>query len=394
MARRSDKGGVVALALAAIVCAVAAPSAAAQAPDPGGNADAPVPVPPTGRYFGLNETIGQPTQALTTDQLAELASGAGANAIRSVLSWQAIEPERDAWSAGTWRPFDDLYASARAAGLTPILILTNAPSWARTLLGKLCLLGPQCAYPPRPEMDGEWSQFAAEAARRYPDAIFEVWNEPNLSGHWQSGPDPERYARLQVVAHDAIKGVNPDATVLSAGFANTGHPDFLSGVVGGLLGRMGMREFVARAYAAPDSIKGHVDALAFHPYPGQISTGSTDTPDLGAGSGFARGFAEIRAVRDAAGDTDVPLFVTETGISTQEGVDRAGQVAATQRIYRKLMTMDDVMGVVFHRLLEAQDIQILEAGFAWMRPNTSGPPSPWPVYCAFATAAGNSHPDC
>lgn len=94
-----------------------------------------------------------------------------------------MEPWRNGWSNHTWSRFDDFYSRARAAGLTPIMNLAFAPTWARDLLGRLCgALSSECLYPPRPGMDGEWGEFAAEAARRYPAAIFEIWNEPNLPG--------------------------------------------------------------------------------------------------------------------------------------------------------------------------------------------------------------------
>jgi hypothetical protein len=376
---------------ATVGCALAAAPAAAQTPDPGGNADAPVPVPPpSGQYFGLNDDTTGRTHGFTSGQYVELAETAGANAIRGVLDWRRIEPERDRWTDATWGPFDELYARARTAGLTPIFVVAYAPTWARSLIGKLCLLGSQCHYPPRPEMDGEWAQLAAEAARRYPDAIFEIWNEPNLRHFWQDGVDPGRYARLQVVAYDAIKAVNPDAVVLSGGFAAAPKADLLTLLLRG----MGMRDFVARAYQG--GLESHSDALAFHPYPGPRPLGySGPMPNLGAGSVYARAFDDIRAVRDANGDDSKPVFVTEIGISTTQGVTRADQVAATQRIYRKTLTMDDVSGIVFHRLVEPTHLlwSPLDLGFAWVR-SAGYPPPPFPVYCAFVAAAGNSYPGC
>ncbi len=49
-------------------------------------------------------------------------------------------------------------------------------------------------------MLGEWQEFVATIARRYPKASIEVWNEPNYIGQWQSGVDPARYARLLAAA--------------------------------------------------------------------------------------------------------------------------------------------------------------------------------------------------
>lgn len=154
-----------------------------------------------------------------------------------------------------------------------------------------------------------------------------------------------------------------------------------------------MQDFVERAYAA--GLKGHIDALAFHPYPGPQAPGGP-LVDLGAGSLFANGFDAIRSVRDDTGDSETPIFVTETGISTVHGVTRAEQADATRRIYRKTVTMDDVIGVVFYRIVEPVSLlrTPTEIGLAWVRAGSGYPRPPWPVYCAFVLDAGSSYPGC
>jgi hypothetical protein len=375
------RASIAASLMLLLVCA--APAGAAE--DPGGDAATNLSVPVPGSYFGLaDDAVGGP-QGVTAQRFIDLAARAGANTIRTTLDWRIVEPTQRGWSAVTWARYDDFYARARAAGLTPLFTLAYAPWWARDVLGKLCILNANaCLFPPRPQAYGDWARFAAEAARRYPDAMFEIWNEPNLRGYWQSGPDPTRYAQVQIAAYDAIKAVNPNAMVLSAGFANI--------LQNALLNRIAMKEFLARAYAA--GLKGHMDALAFHPYPGPVeSSYSGPKPNLGPGSLYAKSFDDIRAVRDANGDQELPLFATEIGISTMHGVTRQEQADATRRIYNKTLSMDDVAGAVFHRIVEPTNylVNATEIGYAWLR---SGGTSPWPVYCTFVLAAGNSFSGC
>jgi hypothetical protein len=63
------------------------------------------------------------------------------------------------------------------------------------------------------------------------------------------------------------------------------------------------------------------------------------------------------------------------------------------------MTMGDVSGVVFHRLIEPADTSgnEWELGVAWLRYDADRnppPPPPREVYCRFAAGAGHSYPGC
>ena len=51
-------------------------------------------------------------------------------------------------------------------------------------------------------------QFAAEVARRFPDSMIEVWNEPNI-GFWAGKPKETTYFHLYDEAARAIKRVSP-----------------------------------------------------------------------------------------------------------------------------------------------------------------------------------------
>ena len=62
-------------------------------------------------------------------------------------------------------------------------------------------------------------------ASRYKGRIqaYQIWNEPNLAREWgEKRPDPAGYARMLKMAYSAIKGIDPNALVITAGMAPTG----------------------------------------------------------------------------------------------------------------------------------------------------------------------------
>lgn len=360
-------------------------------PDPGGDENANVPIPPpSGKYLGMNDDTTAPGTGYAAQDWISLTQTMGGNAIRGLLDWRRIERQRNQDTDVTWDPYTAFYNQALTAELTPIFILAFAPCWAREAVYALaCLTQPVPAggeYPPARSFNGEWLQFAAEAARRYPAAIFEIWNEPNLPEYWESGPDPQRFAELQAIAYDAIKSVRPNALVLAGGFASE------DVTVPG--GKIAQYEFVKRAYAATPSIKGKMDAISFHPYPNDPDlSGPGPHPPLGMNSKFARDFHDIRTAQAEANDEGSELFLTETGLSIGHTVpNEALQSDGNLRVYRKTMTMDDVIGVVFHRIIARADLGFPEPGFAWLLP---GPPlDPRTVFCTFTGLAGNSYTGC
>ena len=347
-------------------------------PDPGGDPNAAVPLPPpAGKYFGFNDDAAHSLHGLVPTDYVELSRTAGGNLIRASLDWRDAEPVRDQWHASSWARWQGLYDRALERGVTPLFTIGFAPPWARD---PASCSGQYCRVPPTPQMDGEWAEFAAEVARRFPAALIEVWNEPNLTNFWTSGADPRRYAELLDTAHDAIKSVSPQTMVLGGGLSN---------VQVSLDGHMALREYLDAAYSASPSIAANMDALSFHPYVGVLG--------LGAGTLFAKSFHDVRTVREAHGDSATPLFVTEVGVSTgfPELRTETDQAETMMALYRRTMTMDDVVGVVFHRLIEPADTtgNLWELGAAFTRYGDS-PPRPREAYCRFVDEANRSYPRC
>jgi hypothetical protein len=337
---------------------------------------------PQGPFLGFNEDVVAGVHGIAPVDYVGHVRTIGGNALRTNIDWRNAEPKRDCWDLEWWAHWRDLYASALTRGVRPIFIISAAPEWARNQASpeRDCKGFAGCVYPPSRDMDPEWAEFAAEIARNFPQAMIEVWNEPNLGGFWTSGPNPERFAELVVLADAAIESVSPETEV----------------ILGGLLGirtskgpqrEVRLREFLARAYDATPSIGGHVDYLGLHPY--------TTRARIGRKSAFVRGFHDMRKVRDANGDT-APIFVTEFGVSTNSpNVDEVRQTKALDRVNSRIAAAPDVAGVIYHRVIEPRDTtdDPQEIGYAWLRHGRS-PPEPRPVYCHFAARAGQPYPGC
>ena len=347
-------------------------------PDPGGDQDAPVPVPPpAGKFLGFHESAtGLESHGWTPEQVAEVVAGAGANLLRFTIDWWNAEPERDRWDENYWGRYQRLYDALISRGVRPLIGLSSTPPWARHAVYQLCGRQRGCEYPPAEHMDREWAEFAAEVARRFPQAAgIEIWNEPNLQGFWRPNPNPWRYAQMVVAAYDAIKAVNPGVRVIVGALAptQTTERDILGGIV-----KMPMRTFLDAAYAASPSIKGHFDALSFHTVIQRL--------EYGAETEWAKFWHDVREIRDKWGDQDKPIWLTETGLTTEgpEAVSDLWQAIGLFLQYRRVMTMPDAEAIVIHTLGDRIEVPAgdLNRGYGVIR--SWSPWQPKLAYCAFA----------
>jgi hypothetical protein len=170
----------------------------------------------------------------------------GATRIRIALSWAAVAPDRppaEAAESPTWSGYrlagiDAQLRAAASQGMSPLLGVNGAPGWA------------QGAGRPDGVGSGAWKPdvaafgaFLRALARRYsgttPDPLvagamlpkveaFQLWNEPNLDTYlapqWENGKPwaPGRFRELVNAGYDAVKSVQPRATVVTAGLAPFG----------------------------------------------------------------------------------------------------------------------------------------------------------------------------
>jgi hypothetical protein len=379
----------------------ACPPPPAPAPDPGGDENASPPVPAPGTLVGFSSNLSADSSSgVSSAKEYDLARAAGANAGRIDVFWSYMEPgpptggvhrySGDGPLTGYADSIDTRYTAMRARGIRPILILHSAPPWAQ-YQGGLLGLG-KCTsdcfrfVEPAAERMADWDAFARFIARRYPDAAYEIWNEPNVTHFYRPAPNPTNYLRLYLVAYRAIRAVNTSADVLSGGLAA-----LLATKENGI----SLKSFLGSLYQ--QGLKGQAPAfeLSVHAYPGAVA--------LGAGSRFATQWAALVDQMKAAQDMTRRVWVTETGISTSPVTDQGnpsgpqGLVATLdqqrdimRRSYARMVTMDsvgdparrvNVHAVLFHTLKEDSRSSPTEVEYGYGFLKNAPWLAPKPAFC-------------
>jgi hypothetical protein len=247
--------------------------------------------------FGYNELwhIMYRVEDFENHDPAGLAADGGSNSARIPLNWSEVEPDANN-DLILWGDFKDAYDALIARGIHPIIAIYDAPDWADDPPGGTAC-GPTnhlAALRPKPELIGtEWRELVAAAATDFSQAAaIEIWNEPNLRRFW-SGCDaqPGRYAQLLRHGYEAVKGVDQDMPVITAGMApdsTTNWKEFLRDVDDFLTGKFW-------------------DGLGLHPYRSQEHKAN----DVGIVDSAIRQF---RAARHLGMGRRV--WVTEVGVTT------------------------------------------------------------------------------
>ncbi|MGI9020286.1 MAG: cellulase family glycosylhydrolase [Solirubrobacterales bacterium] len=359
-----------------------------ESPDPGGDESAIVPVPPPGgKLLGFNDnSFLIPSRGVGPGAQAELALRFGANAGRINTDWRYLEPTRDVWREDQWNVYQRYYDALISRGMKPLVVIGYAPAWARDPGSpQTCTEHWRCEFPPARHLLDEWRQFAAEVTRRFPLAAISIWNEPNLQQNWNH-PNPSRWAELVVHAYRAIKAVNPGAEVVGGGLANNQGvtSDYYSGE------SIALSKFLWAAYSSTPSIKGHMDAIGLN--------ATSRSLDMGKNTLFSKSFQDIRSNRALFNDSETPIWVTETGLSTTDGLSQAQHADGLLRMYRRVMTMDDVEAMFVHTLIDLYEVppDAWDRGVGVLELGQNGWPKPKLAYCAFAGRVDTDDPpfDC
>ena len=231
--------------------------------------------------------------------------------VKVQVSWKLHEPRPGEYDEELFGELDRLVAGANGQGTKVLLSVSKAPEWSR----------------PVTEMDGPPSDFALfegfmrALATRYAGqvAAYELWNEPNLQREWNGFPlSAADLVELMRRGASGVRSVDPAALVIAAAPATTGINDGVNAIddrvyFGGMLA----------AGAA-----GVVDGFGVHPYgwanppdsraadASQVSSSHNNHPSFF----FADTMHDYHAMLVAAGAADRPLWATEFGWGTFEGI--------------------------------------------------------------------------
>ena len=284
------------------------------------------------------------------------------SANRFHILWADVEHKRGRYD---WRRTDPIYAAMQQHTARPVMMLYNAPRWARDPKATCASQAP-CAYPPRTRYDRRWARFVRAAAARYPHVrAVEVWNEPNHKRFWAPAAEPRRYGALLRAAHHAVLAAGSDAPVLVGGLIPaTGNGATLSA-----------KTFLRKVYESAGT--GAFEGIGTHPYPHRAPYVETMWNRLD----------ELKAIRNRYGDGTTPLWITEVGVSTAAAAgvpaDQQGDVLVA--LYRSVEE-HDVESFVIHRL---HDIGI--EGPFWNQTGVMNEDlSPKPAYGELGAAIGTA----
>jgi hypothetical protein len=326
------------------------------------------------RGFNENVVLGG---AMSASQLATWDTRANANVDRYTLNWSGVYPG-SATQTPNWTTYDQIYQALISAGIRPVIVVASAPSWAITPGGSNpCPSGQECA--PTPDHYADYVKFVTQVAQRYPQAAaIEIWNEENDAVNWGTYSDPSDYANLLAQSYTAIKAVEPGMTVLMGSLAERPFDQYgLTGQVTGMIDS----EFLADVYSywnANDGGHVYMDGIGVHPYPSNMS----DAPAF-------QMLDRVRDVRDAYGNSSMPLYITETGLSpTLAGVTE-NQAARMDGQLATALAAPDVKGILFHTLVDVWGG--VGQGYGMLSSTGGGNYTALPSFCELAQVNGSSY---
>jgi polysaccharide biosynthesis protein PslG len=198
--------------------------------------------PADGYGFGVGAAMTW-MSTVEADRELDAVARTGASWFRALIDWNLIEPMPGAFD---WGYIDYWVNGALSRGLRVLGVIAYTPEWARQ---------PGTDFTGPPVDPAVFASFATKVVERYGDRVssWEIWNEPNVP--WFFGNSDNRaaeYTQLLKAAYPAIKAVQPNGTVVSAGLSPALEPDWSPPA------------FVNGMYAS--GAKGYFDAMAMHPY--------------------------------------------------------------------------------------------------------------------------------
>ncbi len=303
----------------AAACGDAAPSAAPQ-PTAAPPAAAALTTDPTaaapaaaGGGAGLRRLDGYGFQAHMYNQdrrlVTERTTAAGFDWLKQQVEWRQTEPlERGGFD---WRELDKVVSACSSAGLRLLLSVVRAPDWA---LGG----GPEGGPPGDPLDFRDFMRALAERYRGHVQA-YELWNEANLSREWGYGNvDAGAFVELMLAGRQGVKAGDPNAVTVGGALTPAGDVDIPDQQVQAV----DDVRFLEQIYAYRGGLAREAfDAWGVHP--GGFNNAPTQAIGSARGAGwnghpsfYFQRYTQHRAVMEANGDANKPIWVTEMGWST------------------------------------------------------------------------------
>jgi hypothetical protein len=347
-------GGAIALALLAVL--LPAPASAAPA---GGSLP----------LFGVN------VQTHPSETEFEAMRKGGVATYRWPILWPAVHPGRE--SPPDWTATDPVMANLAENGIEALPVL-----YGSTCFVVQCRSGDPSEASPRPPIESTearvgWAMFLGELVGRYgpggsfwsenrslperPIRLWQIWNEPNTPQFYRPAPSASEYAELLELSSDAIRSVDPKATIMLGGLP--GHPSQPGSIDG--------PRFLDELYRL--GARRHFDAVAVHPYSADLA-------------GVRSQVTAARFVIAGHADTDAAIWVTELGC----GADPGGEGRLIQTVDGQAEMLQRSFGLLAARRDEWNVGGVL--WYAWRDPPRGQPACDWCRTAGLLDADGNPRP--
>ena len=160
-----------------------------------------------GRNFGVN-VHGE--GEVDWEMIAEV----GLSFVRIDLTWEATERAPGVYD---FTFYDGIARQLRARGLRPLFILDYSnPLYAKPVAIQKKPTLKKASAPAMPEAVAAFARWAARAVSRFHeyDAVFELWNEPDLDDFWPPQSNVHHYVALARAACREIRQTTPEATII------------------------------------------------------------------------------------------------------------------------------------------------------------------------------------
>jgi len=261
--------------------------------------------------------------------LVQAMKDAHVQSVRIGIRWVTVEPER-----GEWRfdKVDSVVKQIRAAKIDILCTLMSVPAWASGVNPKE-VKGFWDTFAPRDISD--WKEYVRRVVSRYKNDIryWEIWNEENGEDFYKPMPDAVAYTGILKSSYRTIKSIDPKATVILGGLQ-------MNGIIPNPWSPIKVENFLQKIYDAGGGA--YFDVVNIHPY---VLSNKNEGP--GYCAKLTRDTVEVMKKN---GDAHKPLWVTETGLPTGNGVTEQMQVEHFNGICSELGKIPEVKALFWFAL--------------------------------------------
>jgi len=274
--------------------------------------------------------------AATITREFDLMADMGVRWVRVDVDWSVIE---DVQGRPDWTSADAIIDEAARRGMNVLAVLAFTPSWARPdSPGDI-----GAVRHARPGRLSDYATFARTAAERYaPRGVraWEIWNEPNLGLFWPPQPDADEYGDVFRAGAQAIRNVDPHATLLTGGLS----PRYPEPDVG-----TPPLDFIEQLYE--NGTAQLADGIAVHPY----SFPALPKDDNEETVGEFKDLPALHRLMARHGDGEKKVWITEFGAPTGTG-NNAGsdddQATALQQARRQVERWPWAGPLIYYELVD------------------------------------------